>query len=76
MTSETFDNVLESLMTNQPFRLFTIELMSGKRMEVDHSRSLIFKNGSAVFWAPGGTFVWFDHDSVQRIIGAEATVEA
>jgi len=72
MTSENFDNVLASLMQVQPFRVFTVELRGGRRFEVDHPRALVVRDGVAVFLAPGGFPIWFDHESVNQIIGAGA----
>ncbi|MEX0703587.1 MAG: hypothetical protein WD069_15940 [Planctomycetales bacterium] len=70
MTPDNFDNVLDSLRTLQPFRVFTVELHGGRRFEVDHPGALVVRDGVAVFLAPGGVPVWFDHDSVNQIIGA------
>ena len=70
MTAENFDNVLESLRELRPFRVFMVELTGGTRFEVDHAGALVVRDGVAVFLAPGGKPVWFDHDSVSHIDGA------
>lgn len=70
MTAENFDHVLDALRQHQPFRVFTVELHGGQRFEVDHPRALVVRDGVAVFLAPGGIPIWFDHDSVNQIIGA------
>jgi hypothetical protein len=70
MTSENFDQVLDALRQLQPFRVFTVELHGGRRFEVDHPGALVVRDGVAVFLAPGGVPVWFDHESVNQIIGA------
>ena len=75
MTAENFDRVLVELQQRQPFRVFTVELQGGRRFEVDHSRALIVRDGVAVFLAPGGVPIWFDHESVNQIIGAPASVQ-
>jgi len=72
MTAENFDRILESLMSRRPFRLFTVELNGGSQFEVDAPRSVVFHEGIAVFIAPGGIPVWFDHNSVNKIIEASA----
>jgi hypothetical protein len=72
MTSENFDNVLSGLLQVRPFRFFTVELKSGDRFEVDGPNAMVFRDGVAVFLAPGGVPVWFDHDSVSQFIGAPA----
>ncbi len=70
MTADNFDRVLTELCNLQPFHVFTVELLNGRRFEVDHARAMVIRDGVAVFMAPGGIPVWFDHDSVLRIQGA------
>lgn len=72
MTAEIFDHVLNGLAERTPFQFFTIELNGGRRFEVDHPRALVVRDGVAVFLAPGGYPIWFDHESVNQIIGAPA----
>ena len=60
----------------QPFRVFTVELHGGERFEVDHPGALVVRDGVAVFLAPGGVPIWFNQDSVNRIIGAPANTES
>ncbi len=72
MTPENFDHVLEALSQRSPFRVFPVELHGGRRFEVDHPRALVVRDGVAVFIAPGGIPVWFDHESVNQIVGAPA----
>jgi hypothetical protein len=76
MTAENFVSVLEGLRTRQPFRVFTVELHGGRRFEVDLPAALVVRDGVAVFLAPGGVPVWFDHESVLRLVGAEANIDA
>jgi hypothetical protein len=52
--------------------VFTVELNGGQRFEVDHPGALVVRDGVAVFLAPGGIPIWFDHESVNQIIGAPA----
>jgi len=72
MTAENFDQVLIALRSVKPYRVFTVELNGGQRFEVDHPNALVVRDGVAVFLAPGGTPIWFDHESVNQIIGAPA----
>lgn len=72
MTAENFDRLLDELVSRKPYQMFTVELNGGRRFEVDHPRALVVRDGVAVFLAPGGIPVWFDHDSVNQIIGAPA----
>ena len=76
MTADNFEGALEGLRTLQPFRVFTVELHGGRRFEVDHPQALVVRDGVAVFLAPGGIPIWFDHESVLRVIGAPAGAEA
>ena len=76
MTAEHFDELLNTLMDRQPFRVLTVELHGGRRFEIDHPRATVVRNGMAVFLSPGGTPIWFDHDSVNQIIEAPASADA
>lgn len=75
MTSENFDRILDELMDRTPFQVFTVELNGGRRFEVDHPRALVVRDGVAVFIAPGGIPIWFDHESVNQIAGASASTQ-
>jgi len=75
MTADNFTSALEALAQRQPFRVFTVELHGGRRFEVDHPRALVVRDGVAVFLAPGGLPIWFDHESVNEIIGAGASAQ-
>jgi hypothetical protein len=76
MTAENFDRVMQGLQQRQPFQVFTVELHGGQRFEVDHPRAMVVRDGVAVFLAPGGVPIWFDHESVNHIIGASADTSA
>ena len=76
MTADHFDEIFTELRDHQPFHIFTVELHGGRRFEVDHPQALIIRDGVAVFLAPGGTPIWFDHDSVNQVIGAGANSDA
>ena len=75
MTADNFASILEGLKGLQPFRVFTVELQGGRRFEVDHPGALVVRDGVAVFLAPGGVPIWFDHESANQIIGAPANTE-
>ena len=72
MTADNFDQVFEGLRQLQPFRVFTVELHSGRRFEVDHPGALVIREGVAAFLAPGGIPIWFDLESVTQVVGAPA----
>ena len=73
MTAENFEQVLDGLIRRTPFRVFTVELHGGQRFELDHPGALVHRDGVAVFLAPGGVPIWFDHESVNQVIGAPAS---
>jgi hypothetical protein len=73
MTAENFEHVLDGLIRRTPFRVFTVELHGGQRFELDHPGALVHRDGVAVFLAPGGVPIWFDHESVNQVIGAPAS---
>jgi len=72
MTAKNFDHLLGSLQQLKPFQVFTVELNSGQRFEVDHANALVYRAGTAVFIGPSGVSYWFDHNSVNQVIGAPA----
>jgi hypothetical protein len=75
MTAENFESILEGFRQLQPFRVITVELHGGRRFEVDHPGALVVRDGVAVFLAPGGVPIWFDHESVNQIIGGSASTQ-
>ena len=70
MTSENFDKLLQGLQRRTPFSVFTVELHGGEWFEVDHPGAMVVRDGAAVYLAPGGVPIWFDHDSVNQVVGA------
>jgi hypothetical protein len=76
MTEQHFDEVLGALMDRRPFHPFTVELSGGERFEIDHPRATVVRNGVAIYVRPGGTFVFFDHDSVLQIVDDIADAHA
>ena len=72
MTADNFDQILGGLRELKPYRVFTVELLGGQRFEVDQPGAFVVRDGVAVFLAPGGSPVWFDHDNVNQIIGSPA----
>ena len=71
MTAAHFDEMIIALIERVPFQLFTVELNTGERIEIDHSRALVVRDGAAVFLGPGGRPHLFDHESVNQIIAAQ-----
>jgi hypothetical protein len=44
-------------------------MVNGDRLEVDHPDALGVRDGMALFAAPGGVPVIFDHEGVSQVIG-------
>lgn len=73
MVAESFERSLRAMVRRSPFRPFTVELVSGDRIEVDHPEALVFRGGVAVYVSPEGHPVLFDHESVSQLIGETAS---
>jgi hypothetical protein len=73
MTTENFEGFLEAFVSRTPFRVFTVELHNGNRFEVDHPRAILWRDGYAIFAAPGHIPIYFDHEAVVQIIDAPAS---
>jgi hypothetical protein len=72
MTAETFNAVLTEMLDRRPFQVFTVEMNSGRRFEVDGPKTVVLRAGVAVYVAHGGYPVYFDHESVHSFIDATA----
>jgi len=70
MQAETFDETLRGFSRRVPFKPFSVELVSGTSFTVDHPEALVFRAGIAVYIAPSGALSIFDHEGVNRLIGA------
>ena len=73
MQPALFDKKLGAFHKRAPFRPFTVALVNGYRFEVDHADALVVRDGVAIFVAPGGTPVVFDHEGVSQIEGDLST---
>ncbi len=69
MEADNFDRTLSAFRQRLPFRPFTVALVNGDRFEVDHPGALVVRDGVAVFIAPGGVPILFDHEGVNQFIG-------
>ena len=72
MTAEHFEASMDLLTSRIPFKPFTVELITGGCLEIDHPRTLVSRDGKGVFVAPGGILVFVDHESVHQIVDAPA----
>ena len=69
MDRDTFDGTIRAFKHRTPFRPFTVAMVNGDRLEVDHPDALAVRDGVALFAAPGGVPVVFDHESVNSVVG-------
>ncbi len=69
MDRETFDSTIRTFKHRTPFRPFTISLVNGERVEVDHPDALVVRDGVGLFAGPGGVPAVFDYEGVAQIIG-------
>ena len=74
MESNSFERSLRAFARRTPFRSFTVELVSGTRVEVDHPEALVFRGGVAVYIAPDGTPTLFDHEGVSQLIAVKNAI--
>lgn len=64
-----FDSALEAFRERTRFWPYTIARVNGDRVEVDHSDALVVRDGVAIYVAPGGVPLVFDHEGVSQIVG-------
>jgi hypothetical protein len=69
MDRDTFDGTIRAFKHRTPFRPFTVAMVNGDRLEVDHPDALAVRDGVALFAAPGGVPVVFHHEGVSQVVG-------
>jgi hypothetical protein len=69
MVPKAFERSLRALAHRRPFRPFTVELVSGDRIAVDHPEALVFRGRVAVYVSSKGVPSIFDHEGVSQLIG-------
>jgi len=68
MTNQNFERTLRAFQKRAPFRSFTVALINGDRVQVDHPEALIMRGGVAVFVSAEGVPTVFDHESVSEFV--------
>lgn len=69
MDRDVFTGTIQAFKRRNPFRPFTVVTVSGSRQEVDYADAIVVRDGVAIFAAPGGIPIIFDHESVDQVIG-------
>ena len=69
MDRGTFDATIRTFKHRAPFRPFTVSLVNGERLEVDHPDAIIVRDGVGLFAGPGGIPSVFDYEGVAQVIG-------
>jgi hypothetical protein len=69
MQETQFERSLRAFQRQTPFRSFTVALVNGDRVQVDHPEALVVRGGTAVFLSADGTPMLFDHSSVRQFVG-------
>lgn len=69
MDRDTFDSTIRKFKHRTPFRPFTISLVNGERVEIDHPDALVIRDGVGLFAGPGGVPAVFDHEGVAQVVG-------
>jgi len=74
MDATSSERSLRAVQTRRPFRPFTVELVSGDLVQVDHPEAMVLRAGVAVYVSADGTPTLFDHEGVsQTIAGSNAS---
>ncbi|MBY0514718.1 MAG: hypothetical protein K2P78_12485 [Gemmataceae bacterium] len=68
--------MMKHLLQRRPFRMFTVQLMSGERLQIDHPDAVATKFGIALFIGPGKVIHEFDHNSVLQLVDESAETTA
>jgi hypothetical protein len=69
MDQSTFDATIRTFKHRTPFLPFTVALVNGDRLEVDHPDAVAYRDGVAMYVAAGGIPVIFDHEGVCQVVG-------
>ncbi len=69
MDRQTFEATILTFKRRTPFRPFTLSLVNGERLEIDHPDAVVVRDGVGLFVGPGGVPAVFDHEGVAQVIG-------
>ena len=69
MDRETFESTILTFRRRTPFRPYTVALVNGDRLEIDHADAVVVRDGVGLFVGPGGVPTLFDHEGVSQVVG-------
>ena len=69
MDKDNFERSLRSFVKRKPFLAFSVELVSGERILIEHPEALVTRGGVAFYIGSDGEINLFDHNGVNRFIG-------
>jgi len=69
MDRDVFTGTIQAFRRRNPYRPFTVVTMSGSRQEIDFADAIVVRDGVAIYAAPRGIPIIFDHESVDQVIG-------
>jgi hypothetical protein len=73
MTKDSFDRLVRGFSNRTPWRPFTIELLSGTRIEVNHPEALTERGDVFQCRSTSGLNCYFEYTAVVRFIDATGT---
>ena len=76
MGPDHFERALRAFQKRVPFRSFTVSLVNGDRVQVDHPEAIVIRAGVAVFIAADGTPTLFDSEGVNAVTGETPSKES
>ena len=68
MTPDELEQRLRTLVRRQPFRPFTVILLTGERIEVDVPEAVAWGGGTAGYLSASGEPFLFDSSRVREIV--------
>jgi hypothetical protein len=68
MTSDHFQTTIRAFQRRSPFKSYTVELVRGDRVTVDHPEALVIRGGVAVYVSASGAPTIFDPEGVRQVI--------
>ncbi|MDX1948163.1 MAG: hypothetical protein SFU86_22425 [Pirellulaceae bacterium] len=59
--------MLRAFCKRKPFKAFTVQLVSGDRIRIEHPEALMYNKGRGIYLDPDGDWTFFDNKGVAQI---------